>query len=330
MIKLATMVKVAAPVLVAGAVTGGVLVAVDNDERAAPATRVRVIAEPAAWFDDPLDGSILAPGAVKIVAHAGDRGRIAALELRVNGEQVDERAPERLGPDGDTLAWATFSWTPTEPGRHRLSVRGKSRAGEYGKPGDIDVFVPEVPGGPPLERAAPPAAAVSGGAGGVTLLAVPLQQPPGTPVATPGSTSSAGTTTTAPAGGSPAATTPPRQPTTTRRPATTSTTECRLSAPAPTKPADDGSVPGDRVTFEWTYPSCDPDFFSVEVSRADSFERIEQAGDVDGSLRSWAAPNPLTCITYYWRVRAVVLDTAGPWSDVFSFTACAASDIGAR
>ncbi len=94
-----------------------------------------------------------------------------------------------------------------------------------------------------------------------------------------------------------------------------------LRAPILTYPFDGGQYVVWQTTMTWIYndPACQPEGYHIEVDTVSNF-----TGSVLGATstlpNSVGWPLPVQDgVTYYWRVRAFVGGTDGPWSTVESF-----------
>lgn len=90
---------------------------------------------------------------------------------------------------------------------------------------------------------------------------------------------------------------------------------------------------GSAVTLEWSYPdsSCVPDEFEIILSQERDFSTIEITQLVPGGSTSWTTPALDEAEEYFWRVRAKVGSTYGPYSSelrsFFTLPYCTASDL---
>ncbi len=282
-------------------------------------------AGPAAWVDDPLDGSVLSAdtGQLTVVAHATDPDGIDTVVLSVDGDEVDTTtaAPEQL-------VTARLRWTPPGPGTYHLAVVGRDPAGhptpaglatvQIGTGADQSTTTTTVPSSttvPPDTTAGELAAGSTSSTSDTTSTTASTSSTTATsqPASTTTTTTRPTTTTTRPT------TTTTRPTTTTTTRPTTTTTACTPSTPRNTAPADGTSTTSRTPTLQWAYSTCTPDQFQIELSRDPQFLRIETAGSVPGSSTSWT-PGTLACGTqYYFHVRAVVGRSIGAWSTPTSF-----------
>ncbi len=94
----------------------------------------------ASWIDKPLANSTLPLGAHEVISHANSPEGIAAFELSVDGVPI---AMNDVPADqyGESLAYITQLWNPTEAGIYELSIRAMDVSGEYGPPTSIMVQV---------------------------------------------------------------------------------------------------------------------------------------------------------------------------------------------
>lgn len=298
---------------------------------------------PAAWIDDPLDGTELPANVeeVGVVAHATDPDGIVELVLSVDGQAVNT-----VETSGEELVDAELAWRPPGAGTYQLVVVGRDPSGAATRPGRASVQIgsgadrptttqpsDEVAEGPATTSAGEPAGGetttstdVPGGPAttqGPVTSAVPTTTTPG-PATT--ATNTTATNTTAPSTTTP--TTSPRttttQPTTTTTQPTTTTTSttttppCSPGMPVNVSPAHGTSVGSRTPTLAWEYRGCGPEQFQVLVTPSVEFAPVEAAGTVDGSARSWTTPT-LACGTHWFRVRAVSGSLTGPWSAATSF-----------
>ncbi len=87
------------------------------------------------------------------------------------------------------------------------------------------------------------------------------------------------------------------------------------------------------VSLEWSYPdtSCQPDNFEIILSKDRDFNVIEITELVPGDSTSWTAPTLDVAEEYFWRVRAKVGSTYGPYShelrSFFTGPYCTAGDL---
>lgn len=90
---------------------------------------------------------------------------------------------------------------------------------------------------------------------------------------------------------------------------------------------------GSGVTLEWSYPdeSCEPDQFEIILSLDRDFSTIELTQLVAGDATSWTTPTLDSAEEYFWRVRAKVGSTYGPYShelrSFFTLPYCTSSDL---
>lgn len=258
-------------------------------------------AGPAAWIDDPLDGSVLPAdvGEVIVVAHATDPDGIVEVVLTVDGAEVDS-----ADTGGDDLETADdLRWTPRGPGTYELRVIGRDPSGATTPPGIAKLQV-----GTDEEQPATTTTTTTGPADSTSSTEAALES-------TTSSTAVGGSTTTRPVTGTTTPTTAPATTTSTTRPTTPTT--CVVGRPVNVTPTFGGTK---TPTLEWTYDGCAVDLFSVEVSRDQQFLRTEASGNVPGTDRAWTTP-PLTCdFTYWFRVSALLGRTWGTPSSPTSFT----------
>lgn len=110
-------------------------------------------------------------------------------------------------------------------------------------------------------------------------------------------------------------------PPTTTAPTTTdptTTVACLLEPPDPVSPADGSITPLSANTLSWVYTGCRPALeFQIEVSSTPTFLEVFASGSVPGT--EWLTP-PMSCDTYWWRVRATTFDNFGDWSTAWTYT----------
>lgn len=231
-----------------------------------------------AWVDDPLDGEVVPPGPVSVVAHAYDPGGVSEMVLVVDGIELEVVTPADAGA---VLGSVTWSWVPDGEGIHVIEVVARDADGLAGIPGRAVIEVRRIVAAPD-----PP----------------PLPTTTTTLPATTTTTTSTTTTTAAPT-------------TTTTLPATTTTAPpCTPSSALLLSPADGQNFAGPtpEITFDWAYlfifvqPTCPPSGYYVEVATTDEFtdDDIVVSSDFEASTTEWT-PEPTTwsCdTTYHWRV----------------------------
>ncbi len=76
---------------------------------------------PAAWIDQPLDGSVLPLGPQEVTAHASDGDGVTSLEFYVDGTLL-VHAPA----GGGVLEHATAGWDPSRPGIYTSASRRRT------------------------------------------------------------------------------------------------------------------------------------------------------------------------------------------------------------
>ena len=91
-------------------------------------------------------------------------------------------------------------------------------------------------------------------------------------------------------------------------------------------------VDGTNVDLEWSYAdTCEPDNFEIILSQDRQFSTIDHTQLVSGTSSTWNAPTLDIAEEYFWRVRAKVDSTYGPYSlDLRSFftePTCSAGDL---
>ncbi len=82
---------------------------------------------PAAWIDQPLDGSTLPLEPQEVTAHASDADGVSSLEFYVDGELL-VRAPA----GGGVLEHATAGWDPSKAGVYTIGVKAADSQGNVG------------------------------------------------------------------------------------------------------------------------------------------------------------------------------------------------------
>lgn len=90
---------------------------------------VQAVDNPHAWFDAPLNGSVLTLGeAYEVVFHIASLGGVARGELSIEGAVF-----ATLQNPNDSISPATLRqmWTPEEPGVYTLKVRAQSISGQW-------------------------------------------------------------------------------------------------------------------------------------------------------------------------------------------------------
>jgi hypothetical protein len=91
-------------------------------------------------------------------------------------------------------------------------------------------------------------------------------------------------------------------------------------------------VDGSAALLEWSYSdTCEPDNFEIILSQDRDFSVIEHTQLVAGSSTSWTPPLLDIAEEYFWRVRAKVGSTYGPYShelrSFFTLPYCDAGDL---
>ncbi len=183
---------------------------------------------------------------------------------------------------GPTLATARFAWVATEPGPTDLKVRARDGGGGWGTPASVTVYF----GGPAPQP----------------TTATPTASPEPTPSTVP-----TPTTTTTP---------PPRPTPTTAPPPCTS-----LNPPALVSPTPGATVGSVTPVLRWSYSGpCPIDRFTLELGTDRDISRVLRSTATASDVLTWTvAPPLLDCQRYYWRVRATLGGSPGPWSAVSSF-----------
>ena len=111
--------------------------------------------------------------------------------------------------------------------------------------------------------------------------------------------------------------------TTAAPPQTTTTVACDpmvVTAPPLFTPANNATLPEGSVHFSWGMPGCSViDRFEIQIDPSAAFPSPVLEGYVDMPATSFTAHDlPQDCL--YWRVRALRLDTVGPWSAIRAFS----------
>lgn len=260
--------------------------------------------EPAAWIDTPLDGALVEPVPLEVVAHATDAGGVTAIEFTVDAVAA---APAE-GLSG-TLAHASFTVEVLTEGSHVLVAHGRG------------------PGG--RSTSAPITIRVARSPDTTTTTSTTTTSTTTTTVAPTTTVATTGPPTTPPPTAPPPPTTPPpTTPPPTTLPATTApptTAPCELVAPVPTSPVGSAAVNGSSITFTWDYRApCDPGGFAVEVTQDRTFATVAARGTAGGGDRSLLLSFPCATGTWVWRVAATSAAGPGPWSaaGVFNVAVC--------
>jgi hypothetical protein len=94
---------------------------------------------PAAWIEQPLDGSTLPLQPQEITAHGSDVDGVTSLQFYVDGTLL-ARKPVGGGP----LEHATVAWDPSRPGVYRVTVAATDSQGNVGPEALAVVTVGEV------------------------------------------------------------------------------------------------------------------------------------------------------------------------------------------
>jgi hypothetical protein len=240
-----------------------------------------------AWIDDPIDGSVVPPGPVAIVAHAYDPGGTTELAVLIDGVLLQSTVPSGAGA---VLVSAEWSWVPGGEGVYIIEVIGRGSGGEAGLPGRavVEVRTVSAPSDP-----LPGVSTTTTSTTTTTAAPTTTTAPPTTTTAAPTTTTAAPTTTTA-------------APTT-----TTAAPPCTPPAPLILVPADNSTFfgPYPAITFDWVgwilnIPSCPPSGYFAEVATDAGFSNIIANAHFPASTLEWSPP-PTTwgCNdTYYWRV----------------------------
>jgi len=91
-------------------------------------------------------------------------------------------------------------------------------------------------------------------------------------------------------------------------------------------------VDGSAAIFEWSYSdTCEPENYEISFSRQRDFSDIVHTELVPGSSTTWMAPTMDIAEEYFWRMRAKVGSTYGPYSlelrSFFTLPYCSAGDL---
>lgn len=106
-----------------------------------------------------------------------------------------------------------------------------------------------------------------------------------------------------------------------------------LEAPDLVSPNWREVVDGTAAVLDWSYPdaSCNPEDYEIILSQHRDYSVIEHTALVDGSTTVWTAPTLDIAEEYFWRVRAKVGSTYGPYShelrSFFTEPTCSAGDL---
>jgi hypothetical protein len=103
-----------------------------------PGTGVSAVFGPAAWFDVPLDKSMLPLEPMQVAAHAYDPSGVAEFELSVNGSKIGTSPPSDANGQ---LYMINTMWTPPGFGNYTLAVRAHSSSGAWGPPVNVVVSI---------------------------------------------------------------------------------------------------------------------------------------------------------------------------------------------
>jgi hypothetical protein len=94
-----------------------------------------------------------------------------------------------------------------------------------------------------------------------------------------------------------------------------------LQVPVLYSPTDGENIDIPGLTFHWVYNTtdCIPEEFEIQVAQNHGFLGYSGA-TVDVGVDEWSPEVELLPATvYYWRIRGMVADDAGPWSPTWSF-----------
>jgi len=91
---------------------------------------------PAAWIDQPLDGSQLKLEPVAVTAHASDSDGVSTFEFYIDDELV-----QTLSAGGDRLGEASWQWDPTQPGEFTIRVVPIDSQGNRGEEAQAVVVI---------------------------------------------------------------------------------------------------------------------------------------------------------------------------------------------
>jgi hypothetical protein len=249
---------------------------------------------PSVWIDQPLPGMAVPYGPVPVTIHAADPAGLATIRLLVDGHAAAQLA----APSGE-LVTVTWTWGPTSPGTHLLTVMAATADGTTSAPvsAGVTFVAPSTP--PPSPSAAP--------------------SPSPAPSASP------------PPPASPSASPSPR--------ASPSPTSCLPPAPDLETPGDAStsyaSSGGDKPVFWWVYhvrPACSPTSFQLKLSQNSNLSSplyvpLVLASSGSGYSWTWVPPSPLpydrSCTTYYWNITALTASgSPGGTTATWSFKVC--------
>ncbi|MFV1948558.1 MAG: Ig-like domain-containing protein [Anaerolineales bacterium] len=94
---------------------------------------------PAAWIDQPLDGSQLKLEPVAVTAHASDSDGVSSFEFYLDDELV-----QTLSAGGDRLGEASWQWSPSQPGEFTIRVIPIDNQGNRGEAAQVQVFIADL------------------------------------------------------------------------------------------------------------------------------------------------------------------------------------------
>lgn len=263
----------------------------------------------AAWFDQPITGSVHPMAPLSVTVHATDAAGVSAIHLWV-GESVLETKTTSSPPP--ILASATFTWMPDAPGAYLLTARGAGSTGTFGMPASIIVTIGDGVRSPgPSPTTSGSAAPVSEPASATaTPVVTPRPTPPASPAPTPRPTPTPTPVPTPAPTPSPRPTPPP----------------CSPAPPLLLAPTDGAVIrdPGaNPPTFRWAHrtpPACTPIGYRIQVF--DDPDLAHLVLDLTlGNVGEWTPDSPLAdCTTYFWRVATRAPGGSfGPWSAPASF-----------
>lgn len=250
-----------------------------------------------AWIDDPLDGALVVPGSLTVVAHATDPAGVTGIGLTVDDK------PGTASPfDGTTtLATARLGLELVE-GDHVLVVHGSGPGGTSAS-NLVHLRVrtePKADASDTLPNTSEPG-------GSTSTTTSPLAGQTST-TSVPTSNSSTTTATTS---------------TTNTIPSTTSTTTCSTAKPTSLTP-NGTTAYLISVQLSWQFPAaCPHDQFIVQVSRDATFVRLDGQAIVPGSQFTWTATLSCPTTAWYWRVATATSGISvvpGPWSTTATIT----------
>ncbi len=114
-------------------------------------------ADPYAWFDKPLDTFEIPRAPYEIVLHGSAYQGIAAIELRITGEEV---LTFNDPASGASLVTLKHTWTPVQAGRYVLQARTRDKKDQWSQTSVVAVTVIEGPTPTPVPSMTPTAVPV--------------------------------------------------------------------------------------------------------------------------------------------------------------------------